>query len=305
MGTYHTVAVTTPRPTTSSPPAAATRTASWGWASRSTAPAPNRSAPPDGWAQVDASLTHAAGVRDDHSLWTWGYDIDGALGGSGGLNAPARVGLRQRLGVRLVRRLHRRQLHDGAQDRPARCGPSATTAPGSSASATRTSRAVPTQVGIGRRLERRSPPATASVTGPRDSRASRTRSTTTRWRSRPTARSGPGARTTTASSASATPPAAWCRCRSAWTTDWAAVACGDDYSAALKTDGTLWVWGRNQFGQLGKTDLVDRHVPTQVLTGAPPRRSRRFACGSRPRRQPHARGQDRRHPVGLGRQRFR
>ena len=33
--------------------------------------------------------------------------------------------------------------------------------------------------------------------------------------------------------------------------DWAAVACGDNFSLALKTDGTLWAWGDNMFGQLG------------------------------------------------------
>ena len=33
--------------------------------------------------------------------------------------------------------------------------------------------------------------------------------------------------------------------------DWAAIACGDDFSLALKTDGTLWAWGDNSSGQLG------------------------------------------------------
>lgn len=32
-------------------------------------------------------------------------------------------------------------------------------------------------------------------------------------------------------------------------TDWAKVACGNEFSAALKTDGTLWVWGANASGR--------------------------------------------------------
>lgn len=36
---------------------------------------------------------------------------------------------------------------------------------------------------------------------------------------------------------------------------------------AIKTDGTLWSWGRNQFGQLGLGDTVDRSSPVQVGNG--------------------------------------
>jgi len=34
-------------------------------------------------------------------------------------------------------------------------------------------------------------------------------------------------------------------------TNWKQVACGNSHTAAIKTDGTLWVWGYNGFGQLG------------------------------------------------------
>ena len=33
---------------------------------------------------------------------------------------------------------------------------------------------------------------------------------------------------------------------------------------AVKTDGTLWTWGRNQLGQLGLNDAINRSSPVQV-----------------------------------------
>lgn len=40
-------------------------------------------------------------------------------------------------------------------------------------------------------------------------------------------------------------------------------ACGD-HSVALKSDGTVWTWGWNSFGQLGDGTDIDRNVPVQV-----------------------------------------
>ncbi len=50
-------------------------------------------------------------------------------------------------------------------------------------------------------------------------------------------------------------------------TTWAAIRMGAyNPAAALKTDGTLWTWGPNASGQLGKGDVVDRSSPVQVGT---------------------------------------
>jgi alpha-tubulin suppressor-like RCC1 family protein len=49
--------------------------------------------------------------------------------------------------------------------------------------------------------------------------------------------------------------------------DWKVVAAGFEHSAAIKNNGTLWTWGRNNFGQLGIGNLVDKNIPTQVGTG--------------------------------------
>jgi|TARA_R110002012_G_scaffold210195_1_gene380816 alpha-tubulin suppressor-like RCC1 family protein len=47
-------------------------------------------------------------------------------------------------------------------------------------------------------------------------------------------------------------------------TDWAQVSDGGVHAAAIKTDGTLWTWGGNFYGNLGHGDTTHRDEPTQV-----------------------------------------
>ena len=42
--------------------------------------------------------------------------------------------------------------------------------------------------------------------------------------------------------------------------DVASIALGNDYTAALKTDGSLWTWGDNQYGQLGNGSVSYTHL---------------------------------------------
>ena len=50
-------------------------------------------------------------------------------------------------------------------------------------------------------------------------------------------------------------------------TNWKQVACGRSYAAAIKTDGTLWLWGRGSEGQLGDNTQVDKSSPIQTISG--------------------------------------
>jgi alpha-tubulin suppressor-like RCC1 family protein len=47
-------------------------------------------------------------------------------------------------------------------------------------------------------------------------------------------------------------------------TNWKQVAAGDSHTSAIKTDGTLWTWGWNNFGQLGNGTTVYYSSPIQV-----------------------------------------
>jgi alpha-tubulin suppressor-like RCC1 family protein len=49
--------------------------------------------------------------------------------------------------------------------------------------------------------------------------------------------------------------------------DWKQVSCSSFSTAAIKTDGTLWLWGRNSNGQLGINSTSSRSSPVQTIAG--------------------------------------
>ena len=48
--------------------------------------------------------------------------------------------------------------------------------------------------------------------------------------------------------------------------NWEQVSCGDNHTAAIKTDGTLWMWGSNSYGALGENTLANKSSPVQTVT---------------------------------------
>jgi len=47
-------------------------------------------------------------------------------------------------------------------------------------------------------------------------------------------------------------------------TDWSAIEGSNNRAIALKTDGTIWAWGRNNLGQLGQNNTIDKSSPVQI-----------------------------------------
>ena len=47
---------------------------------------------------------------------------------------------------------------------------------------------------------------------------------------------------------------------------WAEIAAGYNHTIGIKSDGTLWTWGRNDYGQLGDGTNTNKNVPTQIGT---------------------------------------
>jgi len=53
----------------------------------------------------------------------------------------------------------------------------------------------------------------------------------------------------------------------AWVpTTWSTVAQGGYHTLAITSNGNLWSWGRNDYGQLGSGDYVDRIFPTPIAS---------------------------------------
>ena len=61
-------------------------------------------------------------------------------------------------------------------------------------------------------------------------------------------------------------------------TNWKLVVTGKSHTAAIKTDGTLWTWGRNSAGQLGNNSVTNTSSPVQTVSGGT--NWRLVACGS-------------------------
>jgi hypothetical protein len=65
----------------------------------------------------------------------------------------------------------------------------------------------------------------------------------------------------------------------AFGTNWKQVSAGYQSTAAIKTDGTLWLWGNNTYGNLGDNTTVRKSSPIQTIAGGT--NWKQVACGYR------------------------
>lgn len=49
-------------------------------------------------------------------------------------------------------------------------------------------------------------------------------------------------------------------------TNWQSISTGDEFSVAIKQDNTIWAWGSNYSGQIGDGTNANRNIPTQIGT---------------------------------------
>jgi alpha-tubulin suppressor-like RCC1 family protein len=61
-------------------------------------------------------------------------------------------------------------------------------------------------------------------------------------------------------------------------TNWKQVSSGFANTAAIKTDGTLWIWGQGSYRQLGNAAITDRSTPVTTFAGGT--NWKQVSCGS-------------------------
>jgi alpha-tubulin suppressor-like RCC1 family protein len=61
-------------------------------------------------------------------------------------------------------------------------------------------------------------------------------------------------------------------------TNWKQVSCANQFTAAIKTDGTLWAWGNNSTRQIGNNSATT-YISTPVTTFAGGNNWKQVSCG--------------------------
>jgi alpha-tubulin suppressor-like RCC1 family protein len=209
----------------------------------------NRSSPiqvgADGdWAYVAAHSDHTLGVKMDGTLWSWGRNNIGQLGHDDVINrsSPVQVGaLADWAGVVLG------VEHTAAVKTNGTLWTWGNGSFGRLGQGDAINRSVPTQVGL---LEDW---ASAAASG---NHTMAVKTDGTLWAVGGFNSEGTLGLGDTAQRASPEQVGAL--------TDWASVNMGGFHVAAIKTDGTLWTWGRGDEGQCGDGTVTDRSSPVQV-----------------------------------------
>jgi alpha-tubulin suppressor-like RCC1 family protein len=197
------------------------------------------------WTAVSTGWEHGLALREDGSLWTWGANLNGALGSGDTTwtSAPGRVGAGADWTAVAGGGEFSLALRKGGT-----LWAWGANAYGNLGLGDATDRHSPTQVGGDRDWA-------AVSAGIGDSLALKRDGTLWAWGDNGFGQLGVG------DIAERHAPTQVGEAH-----DWAAIACLGHHNVALKRDGTMWAWGENSFGQLGLGDTTDRRVPAQVGT---------------------------------------
>ncbi len=199
------------------------------------------------WKQVACGLNHTAAIKTDGTLWVWGDNFYGQLGDgtSFGKSSPVQT------------------LTGGTDWKQVSCGRYHTAAVKTDGTLwTWGNNSFYGQLGDNTQINRSSPVQTIAggtdwkqvACGQDHTSAIKTDGTLWGWGYDLNGQLGDNANTLRSSPVQTI----------AGGTDWKQVACGQDHTAAIKTDGTLWTWGRGIYGKLGNNSITNRSSPVQT-----------------------------------------
>jgi alpha-tubulin suppressor-like RCC1 family protein len=200
------------------------------------------------WKYVSSGQFHNAALKVDGSLWTWGYNIFGQLGDNTTTNRSSPV----------------QTICGGNNWKYLGCGYNTTNAIKDDGTLWVWGSNQGGALGDGTILHRSSPIQTVaggtnwkSVTGGfTHTAAIKTDGTLWNWGNNITGAMGDNTVVHRSSPVQTI----------AGGTDWKLVTCGDYYTAAVKTDGTLWLWGNNLYGQLASGNTTHYSSPVQNIS---------------------------------------
>jgi alpha-tubulin suppressor-like RCC1 family protein len=205
------------------------------------------------WAQVSAGGYHTASVKTDGTMWAWGQNNRGALGDGTTTNrsSPIQIGALTNWAQVSAGRFHTAAITTTGQLYAWGYNQTFSSA-GALGDNTVVSKSSPVQIGPLTNWAQVSAGGGATV-------SIKTDGTLWGWgynSSNSAGRVGDG---TTINRSSPVQIGAL--------TNWAQVSAGDNHTGAVKTNGTLWAWGNNGFGQLGQNNSGSgtlRSSPVQI-----------------------------------------
>ena len=197
----------------------------------------------DNWSKVDAFFGHVVALRIDGSLWAWGFNLYGQVGDDTfqDKNVPVQIGtdndwqfidcgFDQSFGIKTDGTLWAWGQNDVGQ----------------LGDGTNIDRNIPTQIGSSNNWQNVS-------TGAYTTLSIKTDGSLWSWGSNDSWQLGTGQ----------TMPGMNIPLRVGTANDWMTVSAGAFHSTALKTDGTLWVWGEGFYG-FGDGTNIPKDFPTQI-----------------------------------------
>lgn len=200
------------------------------------------------WKQVSGGYFATSSIKDDGTLWTWGYNFNGQLGNNsvGARSSPVQT------------------ISGGSNWKRVSMGDAFAAATKTDGTLWLWGQNACGQLGDGTIVSKSSPVQTVSTgtnwkeasAGLRQTAAIKTDGTLWLWGRGPYGAVG-DLTTTNRNSPVQTV---------AGGSNWRRV---DTYAttAAIKTDGTLWVWGRGQYGEMGNNNTIHQSSPIQTISG--------------------------------------
>ena len=200
------------------------------------------------WKQVSAGSDHTAAIKTDGTLWTWGFNGSSRLGtnDTAARSSPVQT------------------IAGGTNWKQVSCGTSHTAAIKTDGTLWTWGSGSSGELGDNDIVARSSPVQVGADTNWKQvnfsnasSAAIKTDGTLWVWGSNGNGQLGTNDVTSRSSPVQTI----------AGSTNWKQVSGRHTYTAAIKTDGTLWIWGSGDNGQLGTNDRVHRSSPVQTIAG--------------------------------------